>query len=157
MHRKTLIAAALAAGALMGLGTAAQATPAIVAGTTVYVQPAPPAPMYEAVPSARAGYIWAPGHYEWRGDRYEWTTGRWLETRRGWAWQESRWQQRPDGSWYMAGGEWVSADNYSANDERMRERRWRDERSGSGARDRDRDGDGVPNRYDAYPDNPYRN
>ena len=148
MNRKTLIAATLAAGALLGLGTAAQATPAVVAGTTygntVYVQPAPPAPMYEAVPQARAGYIWAPGHHEWRGDRYEWTTGRWLETRQGYAWQDSRWQQRPDGSWFLSGGQWVQADAHPRD-----ERRW-------AYRNRDRDGDGVPNRYDAYPDNPRR-
>ena len=53
MNHKTFIAATLAATALMGLGTAAQATPAVVAGSaygpSVYVQPAPPAPMYEAV------------------------------------------------------------------------------------------------------------
>jgi hypothetical protein len=151
MHRKTLIAATLAAGTLMGLGTAAQAVPAVVAGTSVYVQPAPPAPMYEAVPAPRAGYVWTPGHYQWRGDRYEWTTGNWLETRPGWAWQEAHWQQRPDGSWYLVGGQWLRQDNYSSYDARMQERRWRAQH------DRDRDGDGVPNRYDAYPDDPYRN
>ena len=153
MNHKTLIAATLAATALMGLGTSAQATPAVVAGTTygptVYVQPAPPAPIYEVAPGPRAGYIWTPGHYEWRGDRYEWTTGRWLETRPGWAWQEARWQQRPDGSWFLAGGQWVRPDSYSTHDERrMREERYAN---------RDRDGDGIRNRDDAYPDNPYRN
>lgn len=156
MNRKTLIAASLAVGALMGLGTAAQATPAVVAGTvygpSVYVQPAPPAPMYEAVPSPRAGYVWTPGHYEWRGDRYEWTTGQWLETRPGWAWQEAHWQQRPDGSWFLAGGQWVRSDRYSYRGD---DRRWRSERYGAYG-DRDRDGDGVPNRYDNYPDDPNR-
>jgi hypothetical protein len=166
MQSRTLIAATLAAGALMGMGTAAQAVPAVVAGTTVYVQPAPPAPMYEAMPAPRAGYVWTPGHYEWRGDRYEWNTGRWLETRPGWAWQESRWQQRPDGSWFLAGGQWVRQDNYSAYDERTQDRRWHSERYGpygdrdgdgiANRDDRDRDGDGVPNRYDNYPDDPNR-
>jgi hypothetical protein len=159
MNHKTLIAASLAACTLMGLATVAQATPAVVAGTvygsnqgpTVYVQPAPPAPMYEAMPSPRAGYLWAPGHYEWRGDRYEWTTGRWLETRPGWAWQEARWQQRGDGSWFLAGGQWVRSDNYSSRDNRD-DRGYR----AYGDRNRDRDGDGVRNRYDNYPDNPNR-
>jgi hypothetical protein len=164
MNRKTLIAASLAAGALMGLGSAAQATPAVVAGTygstygpSVYVQAAPPAPIYEAVPSPRAGYVWTPGHYEWRGDRYEWTTGRWLETRPGWAWQEARWQQRPDGSWVLAGGQWVRADNYSYRDERHYGAYG--DRDGDGIAnrdDRDRDGDGVPNRFDNYPNDPNR-
>ena len=170
MNRKTLIAASLAAGALMGLGTAAQATPAVVAGTgygptygpSVYVQPAPPAPMYEVVPAPRAGYVWTPGHYEWRGNRYEWTTGQWLETRPGWAWQEARWHQRPDGSWFLAGGQWVRSDNVSSYDDR----RYRSDRYGAygdrdrdgiiNREDRDRDGDGVPNRWDNYPNDPGR-
>ena len=112
MFRQTLIAAAVAAGSMMGLGSVAQAVPAVVyTGPAYVVQAAPPPPLYEAAPAARAGYIWTPGYYEWRGDRYVWTSGRWLETRQGYAWQQPRWQQRGDGSWYLVGGQWVRGDN----------------------------------------------
>src|SRR6476469_5650444 len=98
MNRKSLLAAALAAGSLLGVAGVASATPAVVAGTVpsttpsyntapayggapyygpnqvynngVVVQSAPPAPMYEAVPAPRQGYIWAPGHYTWDNGRY---------------------------------------------------------------------------------------
>jgi hypothetical protein len=158
MNRKILIAAALAAGSLVGV---AHAVPAVVAtpgtyysgpqvygypGQTVIVQSAPPAPVYEAVPSPRAGYIWTPGHYEWRDGRYVWMTGSWLESRPGYAWRPAHWEQRGDGSWLLVGGNWVQTDNYAYR---------QDQRSYRG--DRDRDGDGVRNRDDRYPDNPYRN
>jgi hypothetical protein len=139
MKSRILVAASLAAGALLGIASTAQAVPAIVAGTgpgEVIVQTAPPAPIYEAVPAPRAGYIWAPGAYEWRGDRYAWVGGHWIETRPGYAWEEAHWVQRPDGSWRLMGGHWVRSDGYAYY--------------------RDRDGDGVPNRYDAYPNDPYR-
>lgn len=139
MKSKILVVATLAAGTLLGVATASQAAPAIVAGTggEVIVQTAPPAPMYEVVPPARPGYVWTPGFYDWRGDRYVWNSGQWQETRPGYAWREARWEQRPDGSWHLIGGHWMRGDGYAYNS-------------------RDRDGDGVPNRYDAYPDNPYR-
>jgi len=144
--KSKILALSLAAGALLGFASA-QATPAIVAGTgygygpapEVIVQTAPPAPIYEAVPPARPGYVWTPGYYEWRGDRYAWNSGHWVETRPGYAWQEARWVQRPDGSWHLMGGHWVRGEGYAYYG------------------GRDRDGDGVPNRYDAYPNNPYRN
>jgi len=169
MKHRTLIAAALAAGALVG--GIAQAAPAVVAGTTpyanngvvpnygpgpfsgvmtpgyayqepVYVQAPPPAPIYEAVPSSRAGYIWAPGHYVWDNGRYVWRGGEWMAARQGYGWQAAQWQQRPDGSWYLVGGNWVRSDNYANSDRR----------GGWG----DRDGDGVINRDDRYPGNPNR-
>jgi hypothetical protein len=39
-----------------------------VPGTTVEVTPAP-----------RAGYIWAPGHWETRGTRQSWSAGHWVK------------------------------------------------------------------------------
>jgi hypothetical protein len=161
MTHKTLIAAVLAAGSLVGV---AHAVPAVVANTgtyypgtqvygqpgqTVIVQQAPPAPLIEATPGARDGYVWTPGHYEWRDGRYVWMTGHWIDARPGYAWQPAHWQQRSDGSWLLVGGTWVQTNNYAYG---------RDDHRYDGARgNRDRDGDGVRNRDDRYPDNPYRN
>ena len=167
--RKTLLAAALAAGALMG--GFAQAAPAVVAGTTPYttpyggvpygtpapyygnaqvysspavvVQGPPPAAVYEAVPASREGYIWTPGHYVWDNGRYQWRGGEWMAARQGYAWQSAHWEQRSDGSWYLVGGTWVRSDNYASYEGR---------RGPFG----DRDGDGVINRDDRFPRDPTR-
>ena len=168
--RKTLLAAALAAGALMG--GFAQAAPAVVAGTTPYttpyggpvpygtpapyygnaqvysapaivVQGPPPAAVYEAVPASREGYIWAPGHYVWDNGRYQWRGGEWMAARPGYAWQSAHWEQRSDGSWYLVGGTWVRSDSYASYEGR---------RGPFG----DRDGDGVINRDDRFPRDPGR-
>lgn len=167
MNSKILIAAALAAGSLVGV---AHASPAVVAGTqyappapyygptpyynntqvyqystpAVVVQGPPPAPIYESVPAPREGYIWAPGHYVWDNGRYEWRHGEWMASRPGYAWQAAHWEQRGDGSWYLVGGSWVQTDNYARYDNGRRGP-WGD-----------RDGDGVVNRDDRYPNNPNR-
>jgi hypothetical protein len=171
MNRKTVLAGALAGGALMGLSSVAQAVPAVVASTPyyttqpqyVYTQPAPPPPLYEAIPAPRAGWVWAPGFYDWNDGRYVWTTGRWVQERPGWQWQEARWQQRSDGSWYLVGGQWVQSQKYGYYDEDRRGDRY--ERGPNGdmdhdgvrnADDADRDGDGVANRNDNFPNNPNR-
>jgi len=159
MNRKTLLAAALVAGSLMGLAPLAQAEPALVAGTygappmygypgqTVLVQPAPPAPMLEPVPAPREGAIWAPGHYVWDNGRYIWQGGHWIAARPGYAWQAAHWEQRADGSWYLVGGTWVRTDTYAAYGDDPRDYR------GPFA---DRDGDGVINRDDRFPRDPTR-
>ncbi len=164
MTRKSILAAAMIAGSLIGIASTAQAVPAVVApsgpvyyGPTVYVQPAPPAPVYEAIPAARAGYSWSPGYYEFRGNQYVWTSGRWIENHQGYAWQQPHWQQRGDGSWVLVGGQWVRTDNLARNDD------WRrgpnGDRDGDGILNRfdnDRDGDGVMDQYDNFPNNPNR-
>jgi hypothetical protein len=159
MNHKTLIAAVLAAGSLMGVASVAQAVPAVVANTgtyypgpTVYsypgpaviVQPAPPAPIHESVPSPREGYVWAPGHYEWRDGQYVWMTGEWMPARPGFAWRSGHWEQRNDGSWQFVAGHWMRTDDYAYNDEARR------------GPFGDRDGDGVINRDDRYPRDPSR-
>lgn len=156
MNQSRWIAAGLAAGAMMALGTA-QAVPAVVAqsGPAVIVQSGPPAPMYEAVPAPRQGFTWAPGHYELRGNQYVWMSGRWIDNRPGMVWQEAHWVQRPDGSWYLVGGQYVPTDRYARAD---RFDAYGD-MDGDGIinrDDRDRDGDGVANRNDDRPNNPYR-
>jgi hypothetical protein len=164
MTRKTLLAAALAAASLLGVTTAAQAVPAVVAntgsyypGTTVYpslpgatvytypsqavvVQPAPPAPVVESMPAPRAGYVWTPGHYEWRNGQYAWIGGEWLPARPGFAWRAGHWEQRYDGSWQFVAGHWMRSDDVAY-----------DSRDGMRGPYGDRDGDGVLNRDDRFP------
>lgn len=128
-----------------------------------YVQVAPPPPRHERIPRPRAGYIWAPGHWEWRGNRHEWTSGVWIAERPGYQYRPATWQQR-DGRWYMEQGRWSDRDHdgipdrYDHHDNRGDGRRRDEDRDGiPNNRDHDRDGDGVPNRRDASPDNPRRN
>jgi hypothetical protein len=152
------------AAALMGVGAAAQAAPAVVAGTGYgpnysygpsYVQYAPPAPMYEPAPAPRAGYTWASGHYEWRNGQYVWIPGHWMEARPGYVWQEARWTQDANGNWYLAGGNWVRSDSYAYDQGNGRRGPNGDlDRDGILNRyDNDRDGDGVANWDDDYPNN----
>jgi hypothetical protein len=162
MNRKSLVAAALAGGALMGMASAVQAAPAVVATApqAIYVQGPPPAPIYEATPAPREGWAWTPGHYAWQDGRYVWLSGRWIQDRPGWEWQESRWLQRPDGSWYLVSGQWMRSDNYAYDDDDRRQARGPNgDLDGDGVRnadDRDRDGDGVANRNDDFPNDPDR-
>jgi hypothetical protein len=111
--------------------------------TAVVVQSPPPAPIYEAVPAPRQGYIWAPGHYVWDNGRYVWRGGEWVASRPGYAWQAAHWAQRSDGSWYLVGGTWVRTDNVAYD-------------SGRRGPLGDRDGDGVLNRDDRFRRDPNR-
>jgi hypothetical protein len=150
MLRKTLFAAAFAAG-LMGAGAAAQAQ---VATITI----APPAPRYEVVPAPVAGRTWAPGHWEWRHGQYVWEAGHWVVARAGYEYRAPRWVQRADGTWIMVGNNWErrmeerqarrEAFRDERREERRAERRWE--------RRHDSDRDGVPDRYDHHPYNPNR-
>ena len=67
---------------------------AAAAAKEVTVDVAPPADRHEATPAPRAGYVWAPGHWEWRGRFYSWTSGTWIvEHGRGQQWVADRWEQ----------------------------------------------------------------
>ena len=101
----------------------------------IVVHKAPPAPMREAVPAARRGYEWVPGYWSWNGRRYVWERGHYEKVRVGYVYQRPEWRQDRKG-WYLERGGWVREDHRMAR--------------------RDRDGDGVPNRYDARPNNPNR-
>lgn len=123
MMKKLLVAAMLAGS----LGTvAAPASSAIIV-----VRQAPPAPRTEAVPAARRGHVWVPGHWDWRGERYVWVKGNYMRERRSYMYDQPSWEER-DGRWHRTGGAW---------------------RRGN----RDNDGDGVKNRDDNRPNNPNRN
>jgi hypothetical protein len=123
MNMKKLLIAALLAGSLGSI-----TIPAVSA--VVVIREAPPAPRAERVPSARRGYVWAPGYWEWKHGKHVWTRGHWIRERRGYVYREPVWEER-NGRWVMQRGGW----------DRAR---------------RDRDGDGVPNRHDDRPNNPNR-
>ena len=124
MFKKILLAGMVAAS----LGVAPQIASA-QQRTIVITQPPPP-PRDEAVPRARRGQVWAPGHWEWRNGQHTWMRGHWERERRGQHWVADRWVER-DGRWMMQRGHWARGM-------------------------RDRDGDGVPNRLDSRPNNPNR-
>jgi len=94
----------------------------------LFVNVPPPAPLVEVVPAPRAGFVWVPGFWEWRHHHHYWVRGHYVRYRPGFVYEPARWVDRGGGWYYTAPG-------------------WRAH---------DRDGDGVPNRYDRYPDNPYR-
>jgi hypothetical protein len=150
MRNKALLGAALAA-ALMGFG-AAQAQ------YTAIVQAAPPAPRHEVVPAPRAGWVWAPGHYQWRGGEYAWVDGQWMRDRSGYEYREARWVQRGDGSWVLVGNNWErrQAEREARREERMSPDGDFDRDGIANRYDRDIDGDGIINRRDHYPYNPRR-
>jgi len=133
MNKKMILAVMMAAslGSIgtigssesIGIGTAA------AADRDRGVRVAPPPPRDEAIPRARRGYLWVPGHWQWgENRRYVWVRGHWEKERRGYRYNEPKWVER-DGRWYMERGGW---------------------------RRGDRDGDGVPNSVDRAPDNPRR-
>lgn len=132
MIKTSLIAACLAVASL-----AATSTPA-AAEVSISVQIGPPPLRIEYAPPPRHGHIWAPGHWEWNGRAYIWSTGFWMQARPGYHYVQPVWVQRGN-RWEMHRGGW--------------------ERGGRGhghGRYSDRDRDGVPDRYDARPNNPYR-
>lgn len=145
MRNRTLLAATCAV-ALMGFGAAAQAQYAAV------VSVAPPPPRHEIIPGPRAGFVWAPGHYEWRHGEYVWMQGHWLPERVGYEYREPRWVQRGNGDWVLVGGNW----EHRMEREHARRERWERRHERQVARDRDWDGDGVPDRLDRFPHNRHR-
>lgn len=153
--------------ALIALGTAFAAPASMAASNVnVFIGTAPPPPLVERIPAPRAGYVWAPGHWEWNGRRHTWASGYWVVARPGYAYQAPAWYQG-NGGWYMRPAAWTP---YGPDRDRdgvpdRFERRWDGPRNGpyyNGPRDRDgipdryerprgrydEDRDGVPNRYD---------
>src|SRR5207237_7232074 len=72
MTIRKLIVALVGTAALAGLALQADAR------VDVYVDVAPPPVRYEVVPAARAGFVWAPGHWAWRGHPHVWIAGHWV-------------------------------------------------------------------------------
>lgn len=74
---------------------------------------APPAPIYEAVPAPRAGYVWAPGFWVWDDHRHKhaWKQGHWVTARPGYVYEAPRWVQASNG-WVMAPERWNRGPDY---------------------------------------------
>ena len=94
----------LAVASLFAASTAI-AAPLATAAVDITVGVAPPAPRYEAVPSPRAGYTWAPGYWAWDNQRYVWRSGEWMPERHGHHWVAHNWEHRGD-RWYFHEGHW---------------------------------------------------
>ena len=167
--RSTLLAAVVATGALAGL---ALPTTAQAAGY-ISVQIGPPPMRVEAVPVARPGWVWAPGHYEWQRGAYFWVPGAWVRERPGyayvapvwlqrggaWEYRPARWDARPPGYYRPPYGGRGDYDRDGIPNRYDRHPGYRHDRDRDGVPDRydrDRDGDGVGNRHDRRPDNRYR-
>ena len=67
----------------------------------VDVRVGPPPPRHEAVPSARAGYVWAPGYWDYRGHRHVWVNGHWERARHGYVLPRAARGCRTDGRWRL--------------------------------------------------------
>jgi hypothetical protein len=144
MQKRKLLLAALAVSSIGAIPLTASAD------FTIFATEAPPPMRHEVVPSARHGYVWAPGYWDYRNHHYVWVKGHWEKERRGMYWHPNRWEQR-DGKWVMERGRW-DRERFVEN-HRMGDR----DRDGVPNRvDRDRDGDGVRNGADRAPDNPRR-
>ena len=70
---KRMAITSLAAAAFFSTATVVTApfTPADAQVSITFGSPPPP-PRYEVMPAPRAGYVWAPGHYELINDQYVW-------------------------------------------------------------------------------------
>jgi hypothetical protein len=97
---------ALLAGLLFSAATLLS-SPAVMA-KDITVDAAPPADRHEVVPNPRAGYVWAPGHWEWTGRFYSWTGGTWIIAHRGQDWVADRWEQ-VGSQYHFLPGHWASA------------------------------------------------
>lgn len=100
--RNVLLASALGAGMF---GAALPAAAQVYGG--VYVQTAPPAPIYETAPVAPGpGYFWVGGFWQWNGYRYAWTRGHYAyRPYAGATWHAGHWVSGPRG-WYWRAGHW---------------------------------------------------
>lgn len=101
MKSPLILAALLAIGAAAFTPPTAQASPHI----SVVINAAPPAPIYEAVPVVRRGYVWAPGYWKWAGRRHAWVPGQYIAARPGYVYAPPRWYHR-GGHWVMEPSRW---------------------------------------------------
>lgn len=142
MEMRKLILGAMVASALVATSASKP-----VHSAEIYVEIAPPAARYEAIPSARPGYVWAPGYWAYQGRNHVGVRGHWVRERPGYAYYAPEWKYS-DGRWRFHDERWDRGERHAFRD--------RDHDGVPNRVDRDRDGDGVPNRYDRAPDNPYR-
>ncbi|BDB24827.1 YXWGXW repeat-containing protein [Cupriavidus sp. P-10] len=99
--RTILLAAVLGSGLAFSAASMAQVSVNIAIGVP------PPAPMYEAIPAPRPGYVWMPGYWDWddHHHKHAWKKGRWDRERPGYVYESPRWVQSRDG-WVLVPGRW---------------------------------------------------
>lgn len=104
--RSLLLACAVGATAF---GAALPVTAQEPGGTVIYVQTAPPAPVYETVPASPGStYYWVSGYWSWDGSRYVWVHGHYVAVPyAGAVWHPGHWADGPNG-WYWVPGHWAS-------------------------------------------------
>lgn len=69
---------------------------------------APPPAQVEHV-GVRAGFVWAPGHWEWKHHHWKWKKGHWEHEHHGKHWREGRWERRGN-TWAYVDGGWGGVD-----------------------------------------------
>src|SRR5579863_1347520 len=101
--RSFFLACTLAAATL---GAALPAAAQVYGG--VYVQTAPPAPIYETTPaSPGSNYNWVGGYWRWNGYRYVWVHGHYAVVPYSDAvWRPGHWR-RSAGGYYWVPGHWA--------------------------------------------------
>jgi hypothetical protein len=111
VNRTTITLFSVAAAAALAIPAAMTPAAAQVGinlpGVSVNIGTPPPAPIYEAVPSPREGYAWAPGYWNWQNERHVWAPGHWIVAQPGQRWVADRWIEAPDGGWHYERGHWV--------------------------------------------------
>jgi hypothetical protein len=102
-----ILARKLALLAVVGIASAGAvyAPSAEALQVAIGINVAPPAPVYEAVPPPRPGYVWAPGYWRWEGHRHVWTRGYWIPARPGFVYHRAYWGHYRDG-WRFHRGYW---------------------------------------------------
>ena len=99
--KKSSLRLMLAQAALVAAGAFAVAS--VSAQVVVIAPSAPPPARYEAVPPARAGYVWDHGHWRWDHGRYVWNPGHWEMERVGHHWVPGHWVEHgPQWRWVPA-------------------------------------------------------
>ena len=85
--KKVLVSALFAAGVIGAVATPLSSQAQI----DVFVNTAPPAVRYEAVPAPRSGYVWSSGHWQHNDREYVWRSGDWQAERPGYTYSQPRW------------------------------------------------------------------
>lgn len=99
--KKVLVSALFTAGFIGAVATPLSS----VAQVEIYLNTAPPAVRYEAVPAPRSGYVWSNGHYQSDGSTYVWTAGDWQAARPGYVYVSPQWVER-GGRWNYQPSRW---------------------------------------------------
>lgn len=112
MNRQRFLRASAGAALLWSATVFAPAALAQV-NVSIGIGMPPPAPIYEAVPAPRAGYMWMPGYWDW-DDHYHkhaWKQGRWAPARPGYVYEAPRWVQGSNG-WILQPERWNRGPDY---------------------------------------------